>query len=187
MEEVVKNCYGSGDKFVYKQLLQPDECDQLNNHLTNMINRGLFTHNIGQIATGSRLYVDFDLKENKYICDRLITTLDTYFTDLQIDPNARLYNQRFGEIKPHFDKNHDGVSNYTCLIYLTDDFTHGKLSVKVKRSKEEIEESNKHHKVFTLEPRVGYGVIFSKDWLHWAEEVYDGSKNFLLIHLYSSS
>jgi hypothetical protein len=70
---------------------------------------------------------------------------------------------------------------------LTDDFDDGKLSIKMKRTEEELQGSDKLHKVFTIMPIVGYGVIFNKDLLHWASEVYTGSKNICIIHLYASN
>jgi hypothetical protein len=88
----------------------------------------------------------------------------------------------------HKYKSHDGLCNYTLIIYLTDDFDDGALSIKMKRTKEELKiDPNMKHKVFTIKPIVGYGVIFNKELLHWASEVYMGSKNICIIHLYSSS
>ena len=113
--------------------------------------------------------------------------LSDYFPDLRLDPNARFYSHQFGSVKPHKDGNHDGLCNYTLLIYLSDEFEGGKLSIKMKRSMEEMREAepDKKHKVFTFNPMMGYGVVFSKDLLHWADELFEGEKNILLIHLYS--
>ncbi len=93
-----------------------------------------------------------------------------------------------GNTRPHKDGNHDGVSNYTILLYLTDDFDDGKLSIKLKRSDAErlADEPHKYHKVFTIIPKKGYGVIFNKRLTHWANDIYEGHKNFIIIHVYSS-
>jgi hypothetical protein len=120
--------------------------------------------------------------------------LRDYFPDLEINSNARFYSHKYGKVRPHKDGNHDNICNYTLLLYLNDDFKDGKLSIKMKRRLEEIDDEKKH-KVFTLKPIKGYGVIFNKDCftrsafradlLHWAEEIWEGNKDFLLIHLFS--
>jgi hypothetical protein len=173
---------------IYKQILQPDECIELNDYLMLMIHNNRDTINRGNLVTGHRSYVDITLRDYPDLSDNLFRVLDNYFTDLKIDPNVRLYSQIYGSIKPHTDKSHDGLCNYTLIIYLTDDFDDGALSIKMKRTKEELKiDPNMKHKVFTIKPIVGYGVIFNKELLHWASEVYMGSKNICIIHLYSSS
>jgi len=72
-------------------------------------------------------------------------------------------------------------------LYLTENFNDGKLSIKMKRTEDEKleEEPDKHHKVFTFIPLIGCGVVFDKSLLHYAGEIIEGHKNFLLIHLAS--
>lgn len=175
---------------VYKQLLNIDDVKDLNDHLIKMIDSDLVSTNIGtSLVSGKRVHIDVDLKSQDYkdLCINLKVTLRDYFPDLRLDPNARLYSQSYGSIKPHLDKNHDGVSNYTLLLYLTDNFDDGRLSIKMKRSFQEMQESepNKFHKTFTFKPLRGYGIIFNKNLLHWASDIFSGIKNFLLIHFHS--
>ena len=171
-------------QLLYKQILTHDEIDKLNDECLNSVS----CSNSGGLATGCRMYSDVDLRaEYRDICDRLFVVLRDYFPDLQISPHARFYSHKYGAIKPHVDQNHDNKSNYTLLLYLTDDFDDGKLSIKTKRSNEEIEKSfpDKFHKVFVIKPICGYAIIFNKELLHWASEIYTGEKNFLLVHFYS--
>lgn len=174
-----------GDNLFYKQILSKEEATEFNNLFINM---ALQSNHNSNIVTGSRFYLDFNLKSQPEFVDRLFIVLKDYFSDLIIDPNARFYSHQIGGIKPHTDSNHDNICNYTMLLYLTDDFDDGKLSIKTKRSEAEklLEEPDKHHRVFTFTPKQGYAVIFSKSLLHWANNVYEGQKNFLLIHLNSN-
>jgi hypothetical protein len=180
--------YKEPNQVIYKQLLTMEETDDLNSLLTNRA-ANLSQDGALHLCTGFRKFIDIDLNDSSmsFITDRLRTTLFDYFSDLEICKDARFYSHEFGRTKPHKDGNHDGVSNYTLLLYLTDEFDDGKLSIKMKRSDEEkrLVDSNMHHKVFKIIPRKGYGVIFDKNLMHWADEVYEGCKNFLLIHLYS--
>jgi hypothetical protein len=173
-----------GHKLFYKQILSVEETKELNDLFTHLILQHNYNSNI---VTGTRYHIDFNIKSHPEFVERLLVTLNDYFSDLKIDPNARFYSHRLGGIKPHIDGNHDNICNYTMLLYLTADFDDGKLLVKTKRTEEEklLEEPNKHHKVFTFIPKQGYAVIFNKSLLHWANEVYEGHKNFLLIHLNS--
>jgi len=124
------------------------------------------------------------------ITDRLFTVLRDYFPDMKLDRWARFYNHQYGAVKPHYDANHDFMATHTILIYLTDDFGGGRLSIKTRRSDEErlaSEQPNHYHKVYIIvTPKAGYGVVFKKNQLHWADECI-GDKNFLLIHLYSQT
>lgn len=179
---------------IYKQILLEDEVLELNTYLMDRTHK-----QISNLATGSRLYCDINLNSHT-ITDRLFIVLRDYFPDMKLDKNARFYNHQYGAIKPHYDVNHDGVSTHTLLIYLTDDFEGGRLIIKTKRPDEErliiktkhpdeerllSSQPNHYHKVFTITPKIGYGVIFKKNNLHWADDCI-GDKNFLLIHMYSS-
>ena len=191
MEDNVFGVFRSDNaKIVYKQILNIDEVISLNDCLTQNINNNLTITNRGtSLVPGIRKHIDIDLKtsNHKYLCDRLNVVLSDYFPDITIDPNVRLYNQPYGSVKPHIDKSHDSKSNYAMLIYLTDNFNDGKLSIKIKRTPDEMVQykNNEHDKIFTFRPMRGYGIIFDKNLLHYASEVYDNNKNFLLIHFYS--
>lgn len=168
---------------IYKQILTPDECKELNNEWMNMP----LGHNIGtSLATGQRFHTDIDLNNYPDIVKKLYIVLDNYYLNLEVLTDARFYSHLYGGIKRHTDENHDNRANYTLLIYLTDDFDDGKLSIQNKRTLQEREEHDydMKHNVFTINPKTGYGVIFKKSYVHWANEVYTGNKNFLLIHLY---
>lgn len=171
---------------IYKQILISEEINQLNAELEESI----FASNTETgLATGYRLFVDINIREQyPLVCDRLFVVLKDYFPDIELCPYGRFYSHKYGGIKPHTDKSHDGRSNYTLLLYLTDDFDDGKLHIKMKRSQNELNIllPDKLHKVFTFTPMCGYGVIFNKDLLHWASDIYIGNKNFLLIHFYST-
>ena len=90
--------------------------------------------------------------------------------------DLRFYESEFGGIKPHLDINSSSdcaqkPHAYTLLIYLTDEFEGGELFVKCKRTEHDAEpqrDPEKLHRVYTFEPRVGYGILFSKSYLHWA-------------------
>lgn len=163
---------------LYKQLLQPDEVDELNNQYQNLT---ILNTNL---TTGLRHYCDVDLTDS-FITKRLYTTLNDYYPNMILDRWARYYKHEYGAVKPHRDINHDNKSNYTLLIYLSDDFEGGQLSIKTIRLEEELLfQPEMHHKVFKIKPLRGYGVIFKKEELHWADECY-GDKIFLLVHFYN--
>ena len=172
-------------QIIYKQLLDPLEVSALNNYCTTLTLER--SHETG-LATGQRQWCDINLRDQRFsfLCDRLFVTLENYFIDLRVDPNARFYSHKYGAVKPHTDKNHDNMSNYTLLLYLNDDFE-GRLSIKTKRTEAECIHSHidKLHKVFQITPMRGYAIIFDKNLLHWSSETYT-DKNFILIHLYSA-
>ncbi len=165
---------------LYKQILLKDEINELNHIYNEHLSKQL-----SNLITGSRIYCDIDLSKT-FIPERLITVLSDYYQNLMIDRWAKYYSHEYGAVKPHYDINHDNMSNYTLLIYMTDDFEGGKLSIKCKRTDEDraLSQSNFYHNVYTITPKIGYGIIFKKEYLHWAEECY-GNKNFLLIHFYN--
>ena len=148
------------------------------------------TTNIGGLATGERKRTEISMDGNGMmdLKERIMTSLRDYFPDIQLGMTIRMYQQTFGGIKPHRDASLDGVSSYTLLLYMSDDFEGGKLSLKLKRTDQEkaSSESSKHHKVFTFTPKIGYGLIFKKDILHWADEVVEGNKFIMLIDIISN-
>ena len=76
------------------------------------------------------------------------------------------------------------LDTHTCLIYLTDDFYGGNLSVKVPRSQTHInqfDEPEKKHLTVTVEPRQSYGLIFPKNYVHFNDELLGGDKIILLV------
>ena len=163
--------YSDSNQIIYKQIFNVSEASELNE---KYLKSNLWSDGAKVIATGIRPFFDVNLEEEDIISERLQVVLRDYFPDLLLDRYARFYNHQLGEVKPHKDKCHDGVSNYTILIYLTDDFDDGKLHIKNKKTK------------YVINPKKGHGIIFNKDLLHWAGPVYEGTKNFLLIHAKSA-
>lgn len=170
---------------IYKQIFSEEEADDLTEKL---IGTAAWENGNVSLATGHRKYISVSLKDHGDIHIRILQVLNAYFGDITIDPNCRFYDHAYGGVKRHTDAAHDNKSNYTLLIYLTDDFDDGKLSVKMPRSETEIQSEypDKKNKVFTIVPKKGHGVLFHKSLVHWAENVYTGNKKFLLIHMHSN-
>lgn len=78
--------------------------------------------------------------------------------------NIRVYKSTYGIVNPHRDVKIDS-NNYTCIIYLTEDFFGGRLF---------IEDQN------VIEVKIGNGVIFKKELLHWNDELLSGEKIIIL-------
>lgn len=121
--------------------------------------------------------------------DQLIVVLGNYlgYHDLCVSDDVRFYRHQFGEVKRHTDGTRDG-SQYSLLLYLSDDFEGGTLSVRVPRDPLDRQsfQPEMGHQVFSfLHPRPGWAVVFSKNLIHFADCVETGSKDFLLIHLKS--
>ena len=125
---------------------------------------------------------------DKYIQElkkELMITMDQYY--LKFIPNTdyiRIYQSNYGIVKPHKDVPTKPTDTHTCLIYLTDDFYGGVLSVKLPRTEihfEEYGEIDKKHLTITMEPRVSYGIIFPKELVHFNDELLGGDKIILLI------
>lgn len=119
------------------------------------------------------------------VADRLRVALRDYFPDISLGPTARFYRHLFGSVRPHKDVSRDGASRYTLPLYLSDSFNGGRLSIKTRRTEQELCESEPgmKHKVFTFSPRSGYAVIFQKGVLYWADEVTEGPKDLLIFDL----
>lgn len=178
--------YNEPEQVIYKQILSSQEASNINDSLVSR-SKG-WKDGAQVIANGSRPFLEIDLdKEFPDIKERIKIVLRDYFPDVIVSPDSRFYNHQYGRVKPHTDGNRDGISQYTLLLYLCSEFEGGQLSIKMKRQEEERLSHNPHHyhKVFSFVPKLGYAVIFRKSLLHWADEVVDGNKNFLLLHLHS--
>src|SRR3972149_6160493 len=124
------------DQLFYKQLLDSNEASELNSQLLQT--ETVWKNGAVIIANGHRPYIDVNLDEDLVeIKQRLYIVLRDYFPDMIVSPDARFYNHQYGGVKPHTDGNRDGISCYTLLLYLRDDFEGGRLSIKAKRSEEE--------------------------------------------------
>ena len=115
----------------------------------------------------------------------LTVTLSGYFTEFSANlRNIRIYESHYGIVKPHIDIAVYPEDTHTCLIYLTDEFDGGILTVKAKRDQNHIlshGESHKKHLCVTPEPRVTYGIVFPKGVIHYTNELLEGRKVILLI------
>ena len=121
----------------------------------------------------------------------LRTTLYNYYTSFEIKNNYRVYYSDFGTIKPHYDVPMCGDDTHTCLIYLTDDFEGGVLTIK-KPYRDNLYEDNLHednlyednlYEDITFKPMKTYGVIFPKEYIHYTDELINGNKYILLVDL----
>jgi len=186
MEDPEYGVFNSKDDVVYKSILPSEMVADIISIISSKQDE--WKDGATGLATGIRPFLELNLAQDfPWLIDHLHVVLSGYFPDMIISTDARFYNHQLGGVKPHRDGNRDGHSNYTLLIYLSDQFEGGNLSIKTVRSEQErLEyEPDKYHNVFTLTPRIGYGVVFSKSLLHWASDVIDGHKNFLVLHLWS--
>lgn len=149
----------------------------------------------GGLASGRQRTEGCFLSEGlqEEIAKQISTSIAPYFGGEVSIGDLRLYQQNFGAIKPHYDATQHlacmGLPHsYSLLVYLSDGFEGGELCVKCPRTALDPEpalEPTKRHRVYTFEPRVGHGILFSKRYLHWANEVY-GCKIILLTDLAST-
>ena len=174
--------YYQNNEVFYKQILNVDEIDDIEKQFEDGINT---VNEFSSLATGIRNR--YEINTPDFIKERLSTVLFDYLGKITISPFMKLYKQQCGGIKPHRDKSLYGDYKYTCLIYISDDFGGGKLSLKVARPTEELQEVDPQlkHKVYKITPKKEYGIIFNKSILHYADDVVDGSKNILLIDINS--
>lgn len=88
------------------------------------------------------------------------------------EPNMayiRFYESYYGVIKPHKDVAVHPQDTHTCLIYLTDDFVGGALTVESANG------------IRTFQPKQTFGVFFAKGVTHYTNELIEGRKVILLI------
>lgn len=110
--------------------------------------------------------------------------LSGYYADIKLRDNARIYGSDYGVVRPHRDVPIYSSDNCTILIYLTDDFNGGALTVKTPRSAEHIAQHGqpeKGHIYTSVEPRICYGVVFMKDNIHYTDELLGSNKVILLL------
>jgi hypothetical protein len=116
---------------------------------------------------------------------QLKITMGQYYTVFEPnEKNIRIYQSNYGITKPHRDIPSYPGDTHTCLIYLTDEFTGGVLSVKLPREEAHIMEYGSpelRHLNITPEPRAMYGILFPKHTIHYTNELLEGDKIILLI------
>lgn len=160
----------SPDFILYKQILDEDTVKDIREALRQ--HESHYVSNDSSLVTRRRMessHMDNSILD--CIIARVQTTLYNYWHTVNIG-TIRFYKQEFGETKPHRDVSTDGRSNYTLLIYLTDDFDGGRLRLRRVECQGSIE----------IRPIAGFGVLFSKDKMHRATELY-GTKELILIDL----
>ena len=160
---------------IYKQILSDDLSNELLNYF-NIKSPQLFSMNGSNLFPQRKQLRDFTSELSDKVINEVNIVLSNYFNNFHIyDNNMRIYYSDFGEVKPHKDVTIRDNYNHTLLIYLSDNFDGGKITVKVP-----IEEIKKHYYV-TPEPRKCYGIIFPKDCIHYTDELYTGGKYILLL------
>ena len=115
---------------------------------------------------------------------QLITTMSQYYVVFTPNQNnIRIYFSNYGIVKPHVDKPVYPDDTHTCLIYITDDFNGGNLTIKLPTTNIIKKTDNIKGKFLniTCEPRICYGVIFPKNTIHFTDELLSGNKLILLI------
>eukprot|EP01036_Dinobryon_divergens_P032739 gene32739-42393_t len=95
---------------------------------------------------------------------------------LKIELKEILYESTYGIVQPHRDIAMCGDDTHTCLIYLTDDFTGGFLTVEDNNNTS----TTLSNSPVTFAPRTGYCVIYPKGVIHYTDEQHDGVKIILL-------
>lgn len=163
---------------LYKQFLDKDAVEEIMEY----VNKAEKISHDGSLAKRHMIKeVPQELKD--LIKKRIYTALDKQYNDLIVSDEMRIYVQEYGATKEHRDVSYDGKSNLTCLLYFTDDYDGGELKYKVKRTDLSVEPEKKHN-VITIKPKNGYGIVFKKEFLHSAEEVF-GKKCIMLVDLFT--
>ncbi len=161
------------NNILYKQILSND----LTNELIDFFkSKNIISMNGSNLFPQRKQLRNLTNELSEKIIKEVTATLRNYFDNFQIDSsNIRIYYSDFGTVKPHKDVTIKDKYNNTLLIYLSDEFDGGKITVKVP-----IEEIQKHYYV-TPEPRKCYGILFPKDCVHYTDELYTGGKYILLL------
>lgn len=171
---------------LYKSLISQDLCSRLLEHYRHISN-DLPPANTTSSMFPPRIHLR-DVPDDicADICKELLITLQGYYINIEVNPrNVRVYHSKFGRVKPHTDASTYG-DTHTCLIYLTDDFDGGNLTVKLPRSESHILEhgcKDMKHVTVTPEPRACYGIIFPKSALHYTNDQLEGDKIIVLVDI----
>ncbi len=175
--------YAQTPKLIYKSMISDDlRADILGYYLES---NNLTSDNGSAYFPKRRVLRELPQELTNRLNQELEITTSQYY--LKFVPNTdyiRIYHSNYGIVKPHQDIPSDPKFTHTCLIYLTDDFYGGVLSVKVPRSQTHIQthgNPEKKNLTITMEPRVCYGAIFQKDLIHYNDELLGGDKIILLI------
>ena len=163
------------NNILYKQIISNDLSEELLNYFNQHI------YNIHSMS-GSNVFPQRKHMRDipKDLCDKLVNEIKITMTNncnnFNVDiNNIRMYYSDFGIVKPHKDVTIKENYNNTLLIYLSDDFDGGNITVKIP-----IEEIKKHYYI-TPEPRKCYGILFPKEYTHYTDELYTGGKYIILL------
>lgn len=168
MEEEISQCVES--HIIYKSMIS----DELRKDILDYYDRK--KNNLEFVKGSHKFPLRRQIRElpdelTTQLTNQLNTTMSQYYTYFNTNSNnVRIYESNYGIILPHKDIPSYANDTHTCLIYLTDNFNGGVLSIKQPRSEEHIDkygESDKKHITVTPEPRICYGVIFPKNNIHY--------------------
>jgi hypothetical protein len=170
-------------KLIYKSMISNDLREDILNFYLESTN--LSSDNGSAYFPKRRVLRDLPVQHILSLKQELEITMGQYY--LKFVPNTdyiRIYHSNYGIVKPHQDVPTHPAFTHTCLIYLTDDFYGGVLSVKIPRTDQHIQnygEPEKKNLTVTMEPRKSYGAIFQKDLIHFNDELLGGDKIILLV------
>lgn len=170
-------------KIIYKSLISNDLREDILTYYLESSN--LLSDNGSAFFPKRRVLKDLPIElVNKLKKELEITTSQYYLKFIPNTNYIRIYHSNYGIVKPHQDVPSDPRFTHTCLIYLTDDFYGGVLSIKVPRTLTHIQahgEPEKKNLTITMEPRECYGAIFQKNLIHFNDELLGGDKIILLV------
>jgi hypothetical protein len=170
---------------IYKSMISNDLKDDILNYYLNLVDHNVVSDNGSAYFPKRKTIKNIPQHFAQQLEKELLITMSQYY--LKFIPNIdyiRIYHSNYGIVKPHKDVPTKPTDTHTCLIYLTDDFYGGILSVKIPRSEEHIKlfhQEEKKHITVTIEPRQSYGIIFPKNMVHYNDELLGGDKIILLI------
>ena len=169
---------------IYKSMISPDLHEEILNYYR--AKKSTLEYVKGSSAFPLRRQIR-EIPDNlaKELARQLQITMSNYYTVFEPnEKNIRIYQSNYGITQPHRDIPSYPGDTHTCLIYLTDDFTGGVLSVKLPREEAHIQEYGSpelKHLNITPEPRAMYGILFPKHTIHYTDELLEGDKIILLI------
>ena len=155
---------------LYKSMISNDLRENILNYY--WINSDIVVDGGSLYFPKRRVLKDLPLELIQNLNKELIMTNSQYYDKFIPNTNhIRIYHSNYGIVKRHQDKPTNLFDTHTCLIYLTDDFYGGKLSI----------ENSFNNEILTLEPKVSHGVIFPKEFFHYNDELLGGDKIILIL------
>ena len=150
--------------YSYIQIIDRDFTEKLRNYLFETI---LLEETGDKVTSGSRLIGSFHISEFPEISNNI----EKFFPNVKICTLVRIYRQEYGSIKRHNDTSSFNNANTTCIIYLNDNYDGGNLHLELSSDR-----------IIKIIPKTGYAVFFSKNFYHYAIEVYT-PKELLILDL----